>query len=182
MDVTNQFGLIAGDWNEAIATIKTYISSANPKAQKTLHPELGCIIGSIIEEWGRFEELPKELQGQVRKAKQTFLNTEDKFMDRLKHFFNEMKIRTSSLGTTEKEGVVSLIALYQPQVYDSCHKRDVESVLHLLNQLTLDLNRLAMQSKEPSRPMGTLVVKTRHDLTELDSFGNKGNKSRKNRQ
>ena len=180
VDYTNQFGLIVGEWNESTAIIKTYLSAANLKAPRILHPELGVIFGTIIEEWGRFEELPKELQTQVRKAKKEFQNTEDKFMERLNHFFNEMKVRASSLETPEKEGVVGLISLYQPQARNACLKGEIDSVLHQLNQLEMDLNRLAMQSNEPSRCIEQLVIKTRHDLSELDSFGNKGKKSKKN--
>jgi BMFP domain-containing protein YqiC len=179
IDYTNQFGLTAGEWNESLAIIKTYLLAANHKAPRILHPELGVVIGTVIEEWGRFEDIPKDLQAQVRKAKKGFQNTEDKFMDRLNHFFNEMKVRAASLPTPEKEGVVTLISLYQPQARFACHRGEVESVLHLLNQLEMDLNRLALQSKEPSRLVEQLVIKTRHDLSELDSFGNKGNKSKK---
>jgi hypothetical protein len=142
MDYTNQFGLIAGEWNEAIAIIKTYISAANHKATRILHPELGLVIGSVIVEWGRFEEIPKELQKQVHTAKQGFQNTEDTFMNRLNHFFNEMKIRASSLESPEKEGVISLISLYQPQARNACHKGEIESVLIFLGHLEMDLNRL----------------------------------------
>ena len=178
-DYTNQFGLIVGEWNESIAIIKTYITAANHKAPRTLHPELGLIFATIIEEWGRFEELPKELQNQVRKAQQLFKSSEDKFTERLNHFFNEMKVRASSLDNPEKEGVGSLISLYQPQARNACHKGEVETVLQLVHQLESDLNRLTMQTKEPSRLIEQLVIKTRHDLTELDSFGNKGKKGRK---
>jgi hypothetical protein len=178
-DYSNQFGLIAGEWNESIAIIKTYISASNLKAPHILHPELGHTIGAIIEEWGRFEELPKDLQGLVCKIKDQFKNTEDAFMARLNHFFNEMKIRTSSLDSPEKEGVDSLISLYRPQAQTACHKGEVESVLHLLDQLQMDLQRLSIQRTEPSRPMEQLVIKTRHDLSELESFGNKGKKTRK---
>jgi hypothetical protein len=178
-DYTNQFGLIVGDWNESMAILKTYISASNHKAPRILHPELGMTIGTVIEEWGRFEEIPKALQGQVRKAKQGFQNTEDKFMERLNHFFNEMKIRVSSLETSEKDGVVALISLYQPQARNACLKGEVEEVLHQLSQLEMDLNRLSKQSKEPSRRIEQLMIKTRHDLAELDSFGNKGKKSKK---
>jgi hypothetical protein len=90
-----------------------------------------------------------------------------------------MKVRTSSLETTEKEGVLSLIALYQPQAKDACHKGEIDTAIHHLLQMEMDLNRLSLQCKEASRPIGTLVVKTRHDLAELESFGNKGKKGRK---
>lgn len=178
-DYTNQFGLIAGEWNESVAIAKTYVTAANHKSPRILHPELGVIIGEVIEEWGHFEDLPKDLQTKVRKAKASFKNTEDKFMDRLNHFFNEMKVRASSLETVEKEGVIGLMSVYQPQARNACHKGEVEAVLNLISQLEMDLNRLSMQRKEPSRLLEQLVIKTRHDLSELESFGNKGKKSRK---
>ncbi len=178
-DYTNHFGLIAGEWNESVSIAKTFVSASNLKSPRILHPELGITIGTVIEEWGHFDELPKDLKSQVRKAKENFKNSEDKFMERLNHFFNEMRVRTSSLDMTEKDGVVGLISLYQPQARNACHKGEVDAVLHLLSQLEMDLNRLAMQRKEPSRPLEQLVIKTRHDLSELDSFGNKGKKSRK---
>ena len=179
MDHTDHFGLIAGEWNEAIAIIKTYIAAANHKAPKTLHPELGVIIGTLIEGWGRFPEIPKELQTQVRKAKKVFQETEDTFMERLDHFFNEMKVRVGSLESPEKDGVGALITLYQPQARNACLRGEVDETLHLLHQLDMDLNRLALQGKVPSRRIEQLVIKTRHDLTELDSFGNKGKKGKK---
>ncbi len=178
-DATEHFGLIVGEKNESMAIISTYLEASDPKAPKTLHPELGLSIGTLIGEWGRFEELPKETQNRIKKAKQTFLKTEDKLLERVRHFFNEMKIRASSLESIQKEGVLGLIALYLPQVTDACHRREVNAALHLLKQVDMDLNRLAAQLKEPSRPLATLVIKTRRDLAEFDSFGNKGKKSKK---
>lgn len=178
-DYTNHFGLIAGEWNEGTAIIKTYLDSANPKASKTLHPELGLAIGSLIEEWVGFEKVQKDLQTKVRKAKQLFAKTEDTFMMRLHHFFGELKVRASSLETAEKEWVIGLIALYQPQVRAACYRGEIDTALHLLTQLEMDLKRLSLQSKQPPRPLGSLVIKTRHDIAELESFGNKGKKSRK---
>lgn len=178
-DYTNQFGLIAGEWNESIAIAKTYILAANHKACQCLHPELGLIFGTTIEEWGRFEELPKELRSQIHKAKISFKDAEDKFLDRINHFFNEMRVRASSLDTDEKNGVSGLIALYHPQARNACHKRDIEGALLLLAQMETDLHRLASQRKDLSRSLEQLMIKTQRDVGELHSFGNKGAKPKK---
>lgn len=179
IDYSNHFGLLAGEWNEGMAIVKTYIASANPKAVRTLHPELGMTIGTIIEGWRDFQKLPKDVQTNLRKAKQQYAKTEDKFAERLYHFFSEMKVRASSLEPPEKEGVFGLISLYQPQARTACHRGEVDTAIHHLSQLEMDLKRLSIQSKTPSRGIETLVIKTRHDLAELESFGNKGKKGRK---
>ncbi len=178
-DYTNQFGLIAGEWNEALAIVKTYVQAANHKAPRILHPELGLIIGTAIEEWGRFEELPKDVQSPVRKAKLSFKNVEDKFMDRVNHFFHEMMVRASALEGQEKEGVAGFIALYRPQARNACHRRDVEGALSILGQLEADLRRLSVQLQPPSRALEQLVIKTQRDVVDLHSFGNKGAKPKK---
>lgn len=178
-DYTEHFGLIVGEWNESMAIIKTYLAAADPKTPKALHPELGQSLGGIIEQWGHFEELPKEVKAKIRKAKKQFLEQEDALLERTVHFFNETKVRASSLPSAEKEGVNSLVALYQPQVRDECHKRDVSGVFRILDQFKGDIERLAKQAKEPSRTLDTLVTKTRRDLKELEAFGNKGKRGRK---
>lgn len=178
-DYGEHFGLIVGEWNESMAIIKTYLTAANPKNPKALHPDLGLSLGNILEQWGRFEELPKDVQTKIKKARKEFMGQEDMLLERVTHFFNETKVRASSLETTDKEGVCGLLALYQPQVRDACHKGEVSMVCNLLTQFRMDLERLVKQAKEPSRPLETLKVKTRHDISELESFGNKGNKSKK---
>jgi hypothetical protein len=178
-DTTEHFGLIVGEWNEGMAIISTFLAATRPKAAHVIHPEIGVALADLLAGWVRFEDLPKETRNQIQKTKQLFLKTEDKFLDRIRHFFNEMKLRTSALGTTEKENVLGLIGLYLPKVTDACHKRDVDTVFSLLSQVEIDLTRLAGQRKDRARPMATLLVKTRHDLAELEAFGNKGHKSKK---
>lgn len=178
-DYGEHFGLIVGEWNESMAIIKTYLTAANPKSQKGLHPDLGISLGNIIEHWGRFEELPKDVQTKIKKAKKEFLGQEDMLLERATHFFNETKVRASALETPDKDGVCGLIALYLPQVRDACHKGEVSTACSLLTQFRMDLERLVKQAKEPSRALETLRVKTRHDISELESFGNKGKKTKK---
>jgi hypothetical protein len=178
-DYGEHFGLVVGEWNESMAIIKTYLAAADPKKPKALHPDLGLSIGNIIERWGRFEELPKDIKTKVAKAKKEFLGKEDILLERSSHFFNETKIRASSLETPDKEGVCGLIILYQPQVRDACHKGDIDQACNLLSQFRMDLERLIKQSMEPSRPLGALMTKTKHDISNLETFGNKGRKKRK---
>ena len=178
-DYGEHFGLIVGEWNESMAIIKTYLTAANPKIPKSLHPDLGMSLGNIIEQWGRFEELPKDVQTKIKKAKKEFLDQEDTLLERATHFFNETKVRASSLENPDKDGVCGLVALYLPQVRDACHKGEVSTACHLLTQFRMDLERLVKQAQEPSRPLETLRVKTRHDISELESFGNKGKKTKK---
>jgi hypothetical protein len=178
-DYSEHFGLTVGEWNESMAIITTYLAAANPKTSKSLHPDLGVSLGDIIEQWGRFEELPKDVQTKIKKARKGFLGQEDTLLERATHFFNETRVRASSLETPDKEGVCGLVTLYQPQVRDACHKGDLSTACNLLTQFRMDLDRLVKQAKEPSRPLETLRVKTRHDLSELESFGNKGKKTKK---
>ena len=177
-DYGEHFGLIVGEWNEAMAIISTFLAASNPKNSKTLHPDLGISIETIIEEWGRFEELPKELQSKILNAKKQFLGREDALLERATHFFNETRIRASSLETSDKSGVCGLIILYQPQVRDACHKRDIAHACNLLTQFKMDLERLVKQA-DRSRPLDALLAKTKHDISELESFGNKGKKKQK---
>jgi hypothetical protein len=178
-DYTEHFGLTVGEWNETSAIITTFLTASNPKAQHTLHPDIGLVFVSIIEAWKRFSDLPEETKNQILKAKQIFLKNEDKFLDRLKHFFNEMKVRATSLSAQEKDGIMALIALYLPQTTAACHKRDPATILNLLGQLEADLTRLSTQQKEPSRQLTMLITKTHHDIGEFETFGNKGKKPRK---
>ena len=178
-DYGEHFGLIVGEWNEAMAIINAYLAAANPKNPKAFHPDLGLSIGSIIEQWGRFEELPKETRAKIVKAKKEFLGKEDALLERVTHFFNETKIRASSLETPDKEGVCGFVTLYQTQVRDACHKGEIDQACNLLTQFRMDLERLAKQAKESSRPLGALLIKTKHDISEIESFGNKGKKTKK---
>ena len=177
-DYSEHFGLIVGEWNEAEAIISTFLAAANPKNPKALHPDLGLSIETIIEEWGRFEELPKDIQSKILKTKKQFLGREDALLERSTHFFNETRIRTSSLEAPDKGGVCGLIMLYQPQVRDACHKGDISHACNLLTQFRMDLERLAKQA-DRSRPLETLLIKTKHDISELESFGNKGKRKKK---
>jgi hypothetical protein len=178
-DYGEHFGLTVGEWNESMAIIKTYLAAANPKNPKALHPDLGLSIGAILEQWGRFEELPKDVQTKIKKAKKGFLGQEDALLERSTHFFNETRVRASSLQITDKEGLCGLVMLYQPQVRDACHKGEVSTACNLLTQFRMDLERLVKQANEPSRPLEALKIKTRHDISELESFGNKGKKTKK---
>lgn len=178
-DFTEHFGLTVGDWNESMAIIKTYLAASDPKTKSALHPDLGHSLGTIIEQWIHFSELPKDIRDKIKKVKQQFSQQEDALHERLTHFFNETKVRSTSLDTPEKDGVLSLIALYQPQVRDACHKNNLDLVFSSLEQFKGDLERLAKQAKEPSRPIQTLLTKTKKDLQELSSFQKKGQKKKK---
>ena len=178
-DYGEHFGLTVGEWNESMAIIKTYLAAASPKTTKSLHPDLGISLGNIIEQWGRFEELPKDVQSGIKKAKKGFLGQEDSLLERVTHFFNETRVRASSLENPDKEGVCGLITLYQTQVRDACHKGELSTACNLLTQFRMDLERLVKQAKEPSRPLEALRAKTQHDISELESFGNKGKRGKK---
>jgi hypothetical protein len=178
-DYGEHFGLTVGEWNESMAIIKTYLAAANPKTPKSLHPDLGISLGTILEQWGRFEELPKDVQTKIKKAKNGFLGQEDSLLERVFHFFNETRVRASSLETPDKEGVCGLVTLYQSQVRDACHRGDLSTACNLLTQFRMDLDRLVKQAKESSRPLEALMIKTRHDISEIESFGNKGKKAKK---
>ena len=50
---------------------------------------------------------------------------------------------------------------------------------NLFTQFRMDLERLIKHANGPSRPLDTLLIKTKRDISELESFGNKGRKSKK---
>ena len=177
-DYGEHFGLTVGEWNESMAIIKTFLTAADPKSAKALHPDLGLSFGTIIEQWRRFEELPKDIRAKVARAKKEFLGQEDTLLERSNHFFNETKIRSSSLDAPDKGGVCDLVALYQLQVRDACHKGEISAVCNLLTQFRMELERLVKHANGPKRPLETLLVKTKKDISELESFGNKGRRER----
>ena len=165
-----QLGQTSGEWNEANRIITSYLKASVTKAENTLPPQVGLELGNAIQNWGRYKDLPKDIQTNVEKSKKTYVCLEASLSSRLSHFFNEMKIRIASLENTEKPSIMTLINLYQPAIEKKCKETSLDGIQTLLNQLDIDLTNLFDGHEGPSKAFKNLLLKTQQDMHEIRAF------------
>jgi hypothetical protein len=166
-----QLGQTSGEWNEANRIINSYLKASMAKAGHPLPPQIGLEIGNAIQNWGRYKDLPKDMQTNIEKSKQTYVCLEASLSSRLFHFFNEMKVRIASLEDKEKPSIMVLINLYQPAIEKKCKETSIEGIHALLNQLDIDLTNLLDGHEGPSKAFKNLVIKTQQDMNDIRAFG-----------
>jgi hypothetical protein len=166
----SQIGQTSGEWNDANRIITSYLKASGTNAKIGLPPQIGLEIGTAIQNWGRFKDLPKDIQTNIEKSKQTYVCLEASLSSRLSHFFNEMKIRIASLAESEKPSIMTLINLYQPALEKKCKETSLEGIQTLLNQLNADLENLFDGHEEPSKAFKNLLIKTQQDMHEIKAF------------
>ena len=164
-----QFGHIDTEWNDALAIVGEYSSVSQRKEPPHLPQEIGEAIGHAIISWNNFDKLPADTKEFIKKTHENFLNTKEKMLQHMGHFFYEIHVRASSLSTSEKETVLALLAMYEPQFKEIWKKGNMTEVHASLENLLRELNKLT-QKENPSRDLQSFVTKARHDLDHFKTM------------
>lgn len=157
------FGHIDTEWNEALAIISEYTTVAQRKESPRLPHEIGEAIGRALIAWNNFDKLPAETKEFIKKTHTNFLTLKEKALEHTSHFFNEIKTRIPSLSTTEKEAIIGLLSVYEPQIKDLGKKGKISEIKSSLESFMRECNKMG-QTKNPSRDLQSFIIKTQHDL------------------
>lgn len=160
---STQYGHVSTEWNKALAIIEGYIAANKKKAPPHLPSEIGQAIGCALIAWTQFDKLPPETKESIKKAHTNSLLTKEKILQHISHFFNEVKVRTSVVAASEREVVMALLAIYEPQCKEAGKKGSVSEVHACLDKILQEMNRL-LQKKKPSRELQSFIIKAQHDL------------------
>ncbi len=158
-EYTSQYGQVHGEWNEGMAIVKAYTI-----ADVHLLPEIGLSLAQAIKNWHQYSKIGPEQKKAIEKAVQKYARTIDAYLEKLRHFFNQLSVHATHLNENETDRITGLIKNYQLQTTDAYHKGKMDEVNSLLHEIVQQLTALCEQKEAPSRALQQLTQKAQQHL------------------
>jgi hypothetical protein len=157
---SKDYGFVSDDRDAAQDIIRNFCIAM--KATPPIPPMVSIPLAHAISTWIQIHDLSQDLQENFQRCSIVALELHAKVRKKVDHFFNEMHLHSSSLSTSEKDGISWLAIRFQSEMAKACDGANFSLLESLFDQLSISLAQL--EAPSTSHVLKTFCTKTQHDL------------------